>query len=172
MKPPSGNKQCVLILRGSHHDNWCFSLPQPTKVRAWLGALHAHSNISWSVAQHQLAHKLINPTCLTTTRQALHQRRSVALVKGQCFSNGQGAEAWTEHGGNNSKQRRRCLSWEGFHTQSRTHTPLVTKQTALLMGFHWECLLCISFTCILFLVLSYLMKIDAKRRHKLMPFKL
>lgn len=41
----------------------------------------------------KLAHKLINPTCLTTTRQALHKRRSVAAVKGQCFSNGRGAEA-------------------------------------------------------------------------------
>lgn len=108
---PAGTSTVLSFLRGALHDNCCFSLPQPKKVAAWLPALHAHSNIFWSVAQHQPAHKLINPTCLTTTCQALHQRRSVAAVKGQCFSNSQGAEAWTERGGNNSEPRRRCLRW-------------------------------------------------------------
>lgn len=108
---PAGTSTVLSFLRGALHDNCCFSLPQPKKVTAWLPALHAHGNIFWSVAQHQPAHKLINPTCLTTTCQALHQRRSVAAVKGQCFSNSRGAEAWTERGGNNSEPRRRCLRW-------------------------------------------------------------
>lgn len=70
-----------------------FLYPNLQRSRPDSPLLHAHGNIFWSVARHQPAHKLINPTCLTTTCQALHQRRSVAAAKGQRFSNSRGAGA-------------------------------------------------------------------------------
>lgn len=70
-----------------------FLYPNLQRSRPDSSLLHAHGNISWRVARHQAAHKLINPTCLTTTCQALHQRRSGAAAKGQRVSNSRGAGA-------------------------------------------------------------------------------
>lgn len=76
-----------------------FLYPNLQRSRPDSPLSHAHGNIFWRVARHQPANKLINPTCLTTTCQALHQRRSVAAAKGQSFSNSRGAGAWTQQGG-------------------------------------------------------------------------
>lgn len=86
---------------GMARDNGWYSSPIPSKVMAWLGALHSHNNIFWSAVHVQPAHELINPTCLTTSCQVLHQHRSAAAAKGQCFSNSRGTEAWTQCAGNN-----------------------------------------------------------------------
>lgn len=84
-----------------------FLYPNLQRSRPDSSLLHAHGNISWRVARHQAAHKLINPTCLTTTCQALHQRRSGAAAKGQRVSNSRGAGAWTQRCG--SKFRRETV---------------------------------------------------------------
>lgn len=83
---------CSLPPRMVRDNRWS-SLPIPSQVMALLGALHSHDNIFWSAQHLQPAHELINPTRLTTNCQALHQRRSAAAAKGQCFSNSRGTGA-------------------------------------------------------------------------------
>lgn len=123
-----------------------FLYPQPKKVMARLDALRTHGNTSESVLQHWLTHKLINPDCLTTTRQALHQRRSVAAVKGQCFPNGKVLKREeTRVEAIASKDRGACRDTHP-HTHPHMHTPVEQ-----IKCFHWD-----DFTENLFHILFHL----------------